>query len=107
MTTISTQMRAYRDALDRHGIPWADNSDDSGTGRGYHLHIERTVTLLDDERVSVIWGFQELPGCEPIGATCGWPTALELMYDPISHEPVAAHADDILREVFGIEEVAR
>lgn len=35
MTEISAVMRAYRDALDRHRIPWADDTYDTERVGGY------------------------------------------------------------------------
>lgn len=73
MTEISAVMRAYRDALDRHRIPWADDTYDTERVGGYRLRVERTETILDEHRVSVIWGYQCLPGREPTGVTIGYP----------------------------------
>ena len=111
-------MRAYRDALDRHRIPWADDTYDTERVGGYRLRIECTVTVLDEHRVSVIWGYQCLPGREPddsagdgeetemrvraVGITYGYPDYLEVMYDPISADPFVAAPGDILAEVFGV-----
>ena len=103
----SEQMRAYRDALDRHGIPWADDTTDTGNVGGYRMRIERTKTELDGETVSVIWGWQEVRGDRRRGATIGWPCFLELWYEPLNPEPVGATVADILREVFGVREVSR
>lgn len=118
MTEISAVMRAYRDALDRHRIPWADDTYDTGLVGGYRMRIERTKTILDDHEVSVIWGYQCLPVDEPddsadgdeetgtwvwtSGITCGYPDYLEVMYDPISADPFVAAPGDILAEVFGV-----
>lgn len=100
-------MRAYRDALDRHGIPWADDTTDTEFAGGYRMRIERTKTELDGETVSVIWGWQEVRGDRRRGATIGWPCFLELFYEPLHSEPVAATVADILREVFGVKEGPR
>ena len=118
MTEISAVMRAYRDALDRHQIPWADDTYDTGPVGGYRMRIERTKTILDDHEVSVIWGYQRLPVDEPddsadgdeetgtwvwtAGITYGYPDYLEVMYDPISADPFVAAPGDILAEVFGV-----
>lgn len=118
MTEISAVMRAYRDALDRHRIPWADDTYDMQMVGGYRLRVERTVTVLDDHGVSVIWGYQCLPADEPgdsaddgeetgvkvrtVGITDGYPDYLEVMYDPISADPFVAAPGDILAEVFGV-----
>ena len=118
LTEISAVMRAYRDALDRHRIPWADDTYDTERVGGYRLRIERTATVLDEHRVSVIWGYQCLPGREPddsagdgeetemrvraVGITYGYPDYLEVMYDPISADPFVAAPGDILAEVFGV-----
>lgn len=109
-------MRAYRDALDRHRIPWADDTLMTG---GYQLRVERTKTILDEHEVSVIWGYQCLPMDEPddsaddgegtevkvrtVGITYGYPDYLEVMYDPISADPFVAAPGDILAEVFGVK----
>lgn len=107
MTEISAVMRAYRDALDRHRIPWADDTYDTERVGGYRLRIERTATFLDDERVDVIWGYQLLPGREPTGVTIGYPDFLEVQYGPISTEPFAGTPGDILAEVFGVRGESR
>ena len=103
----SEQMRAYRDALDRHGIPWADDTTDTGEVGGFRMRIERTATELDGERVSVIWGWQQGPDGRRRGATIGWPAYLEVWYRPVHAEPLAATLDDIMREVFGVREGSR
>ena len=95
-------MRAYRDALDRHRIPWADDTQDTERVGGYRLRIERTVTVLDEHRVSVIWGYQLLPGREPTGVSIGYPDYLEVQYDPVSSEPFMATPGDILADIFGV-----
>lgn len=118
MTEISAVMRAYRDALDRHRIPWADDTYDTVPVGGYRTRIERTKTILDEHEVSVIWGYQCLPVDEPddsagdgeetemkvrtVGITYGYPDYLEVMYDPISADPFVAAPGDILAEVFGV-----
>ena len=118
MTEISAVMRAYRDALDRHQIPWADDTYDTERVGGYRMRIERTKTILDDHEVSVIWGYQCLPADEPddsvdggeetemkvrtVGITDGYPEYLEVMYDPISADPLVAAPGGILAEVFGV-----
>ena len=102
LTEISAVMRAYRDALDRHRIPWADDTCDTGPVGSYRMRIERTKTILDEHEVSVIWGYQCLPGREPTGVTIGYPGYLEVTYDPISPEPFVAAPGDILAEVFGV-----
>ena len=107
MSEISEPMRRYRDMLDRHRIPWADDTQDTAMGGGYRLHIERTRTELDGETVSVIWGYQEVPGHERIGTTYGWPESLELWYRPVNPDPVIASPEDIMSEAFGIREGAR
>lgn len=123
MTEISAVMRAYRDALDRHRIPWADDTYDTERVGGCRLRIERTVTVLDEHRVSVIWGYQCLPVDEPddsagdgeetevkvrtVGITVGYPDYLEVMYDPISADPFVAAPGDILAEVFGVRGESR
>lgn len=107
MTEISAVMRAYRDALDRHRIPWADDTYDTGPVDGYRMRIERTKTILDDERVSVIWGYQCLPGREPTGVTIGYPGYLEVQYDPVSTEPFAGTPGDILADIFGVRGESR
>lgn len=123
MTEISAVMRAYRDALDRHRIPRADDTYDTQRVGGYRLRIERTVTVLDEHRVSVIWGYQCLPVDEPddsagdgeesevkvltVGITDGYPDYLEVMYDPISADPFVAAPRDILAEVFGVRGESR
>lgn len=123
LTEISAVMRAYRDALDRHRIPWADDTYDTQRVGGYRLRIERTVTVLDEHRVSVIWGYQSLPADEPddsvdggeetemkvrtVGITYGYPEYLEVMYDPISADPFVAAPGDILAEVFGVRGESR
>lgn len=116
-------MRAYRDALDRHRIPWADDTYDTGPVGGYRMRIERTKTILDEREVSVIWGYQCLPALEldysagdgeatemkvrTAGITYGYPDYLEVMYDPISAEPFVAAPGDILAEVFGVRGESR
>lgn len=122
MTEISAVMRAYRDALDRHQIPWADDTYDTGPVGRYRMRIERTKTVLDEHTVSVIWGYQCLPADEPdysadgealerkvrtAGITYGYPDYLEVMYDPISPEPFAGTPGDILAEVFGVRGESR
>lgn len=107
MTEISAVMRAYRDALDRHQIPWADDTYDTQMVGGCRLRIERTVTVLDGHRVSVIWGYQCLPGREPVGVTIGYPNYLEVTYDPISPEPFVASPGDILADIFGVRGESR
>lgn len=123
MTEISAVMRAYRDALDRHRIPWADDTYDTWPVGGYRTRIERTKTILDEHEVSVIWGYQCLPADEPddsaddgeetepkvltAGITYGYPDYLEVMYDPISADPFVAAPGDILAEVFGVRGESR
>lgn len=122
MAEISAVMRAYRDALDRHRIPWADDTQDTGSVGGYRMRIERTKTVLDEHTVSVIWGYQCLPVDEPdysadgealerkvrtAGITYGYPDYLEVMYDPISPEPFTGTPGDILAEVFGVRGESR
>lgn len=122
MAEISAVMRAYRDALDRHQIPWADDTYDTGPVGRYRMRIERTKTVLDDHTVSVIWGYQCLPADEldysadgealerkvrTAGITYGYPDYLEVMYDPISPEPFTGTPDDILAEVFGVRGESR
>lgn len=122
MTEISAVMRAYRDALDRHRIPWADDTYDTGPVGRYRMRIERTKTVLDDHTVSVIWGYQCLPADEldysadgealerkvrTAGITYGYPEYLEVMYDPISADPFVAAPGDILAEVFGVRGESR
>lgn len=123
MTEISAVMRAYRDALDRHRIPWADDTQDTGSVGGYRMRIERTKTILDEHEVSVIWGYQCLPADEPddsaadgeetevkvrtAGITYGYPDYLEVMYDPISPEPFTGTPGAILAEVFGVRGESR
>lgn len=123
MTEISAVMRAYRDALDRHRIPWADDTIDTGPVGRYRMRIERTKTILDEHEVSVIWGYQCLPALEPddsavdgeetemkvrtVGITDGYPEYLEVMYDPISADPFVAAPGDILAEVFGVRGESR
>lgn len=116
-------MRAYRDALDRHRIPWADDTYDTGPVGRYRMRIERTKTILDEHEVSVIWGYQCLLALEPddsavdgeetevkvrtVGITGGYPEYLEVMYDPISADPFVAAPGDILAEVFGVRGESR
>lgn len=116
-------MRAYRDALDRHRIPWADDTCDTERVGGYRMRIERTKTILDEHEVSVIWGYQSLPVDEPddsagegeetemkvrtVGITYGYPDYLEVRYDPISPEPFTGTPGDILAEVFGVRGESR
>lgn len=107
LTEISAVMRAYRDALDRHRIPWADDTYDTERVGGYRLRIERTVTVLDEHRVSVIWGYQCLPGRDPTGVTIGYPNYLEVAYDPITPEPFVASPGDILADIFGVRGESR
>lgn len=122
LTEISAVMRAYRDALDRHQIPWADDTYDTGPVGRYRMRIERTKTVLDDHTVSVIWGYQCLPADElnysadgealerkvrTAGITYGYPDYLEVMYDPISPEPFTGTPGDILAEVFGVRGESR
>lgn len=123
MTEISAVMRAYRDALDRHQIPWADDTYDTGPVGRYRMRIERTKTILDEREVSVIWGYQCLPVDEPddsagdgeetemkvrtVGLTVGYPDYLEVMYDPISTEPFVASPGDILADIFGVRGESR
>lgn len=122
MTEISAVMRAYRDALDRHRIPWADDTYDTGPVGRYRMRIERTKTVLDEHEVSVIWGYQCLPVDEldysadgealerkvrTAGITYGYPDYLEVMYDPISPEPFTGTPGDILAEVFGVRGESR
>lgn len=122
LTEISAVMRAYRDALDRHRIPWADDTYDTGPVGRYRMRIERTKTVLDDHTVSVIWGYQCLPADEldysadgealerkvrTAGITYGYPDYLEVMYDPISPEPFTGTPGDILAEVFGVRGESR
>lgn len=122
LAEISAVMRAYRDALDRHRIPWADDTQDTGSVGGYRMRIERTKTVLDEHTVSVIWGYQRLPVDEPdysadgealerkvrtAGITYGYPDYLEVMYDPISPEPFTGTPGDILAEVFGVRGESR
>lgn len=117
MTEISAVMRAYRDALDRHQIPWADDTYDTGPVGRYRMRIERTKTVLDGHTVSVIWGYQCLPVDEldysadgealerkvrTAGITYGYPDYLEVMYDPISADPFVAAPGDILADIFGV-----
>lgn len=117
MAEISAVMRAYRDALDRHRIPWADDTYDTGPVGRYRMRIERTKTVLDDHTVSVIWGYQCLPADEldysadgealerkvrTAGITYGYPDYLEVMYDPISPEPFTGTPGDILADIFGV-----
>lgn len=122
MTEISAVMRAYRDALDRHRIPWADDTYDTGSVGRYRMRIERTKTILDEHEVSVIWGYQCLPVDElnysadgearkrkvrTAGITYGYPDYLEVMYDPISADSFVAAPGDILAEVFGVRGESR
>lgn len=123
MTEISAVMRAYRDALDRHRIPWADDTYDTWPVGRYRMRIERTKTILDEHEVSVIWGYQCLPAFEPgdsagdgeetemkvrvAGLTVGYPDYLEVMYDPISPEPFVASPGDILADIFGVRGESR
>lgn len=122
MAEISAVMRAYRDALDRHQIPWADDTYDTGPVGRYRMRIERTKTVLDEHTVSVIWGYQCLPADEldysadgealerkvrTAGITFGYPDYLEVMYDPISPEPFTGTPGDILAEVFGVRDESR
>lgn len=107
MTEISAVMRAYRDALDRHRIPWADDTYDTQRVGGYRMRIERTKTILDDHEVSVIWGYQCLPEREPTGVTTGYPNYLEVQYDPVSTEPFMATPGDILADIFGVRDESR
>ena len=123
MTEISAVMRAYRDALDRHQIPWADDTYDTERVGGYRMRIERTKTILDEHEVSVIWGYQCLPADESddsaddgeetemkvwtVGITAGYPDYLEVMYDPISADQFVAAPGDILAEVFGVRGESR
>ena len=123
MTEISAVMRAYRDALDRHQIPWADDTYDTGLVCGRRTRIERTKTILDEHEVSVIWGYQCLPVDEPddsavdgeetevkvrtVGITDGYPEYLEVLYDPISADTFVAAPGDILAEVFGVRGESR
>lgn len=123
MNEISAVMRAYRDALDRHGIPWADDTYDTGLVGGRRTRIERTKTILDEREVSVIWGYQCLPVDEPddsvgegeetemkvwtVGITAGYPDYLEVMYDPICADPFVAAPGDILAGVFGVRGESR
>lgn len=122
LAEISAVMRAYRDALDRHQIPWADDTYDTERVGGYRLRVERTETILDEHRVSVIWGYQCLPADEldysadgealerkvrTAGITYGYPDYLEVMYDPISPEPFTGTPGDILAEVFGVRGESR
>lgn len=122
LTEISAVMRAYRDALDRHQIPWADDTYDTGPVGRYRMRIERTKTVLDENTVSVIWGYQCLPVDEldysadgealerkvrTAGITYGYPDYLEVMYDPVSAEPFVAAPGDILAEVFGVRGESR
>ena len=116
-------MRAYRDALDRHQIPWADDTYDTGPVGRYRMRIERTKTILDEHEVSVIWGYQCLPADESgdsaseggetevkvrtVGITDGYPEYLEVIYDPISADPFVAAPGDILAEVFGVRGESR
>lgn len=123
MTEISAVMRAYRDALDRHQIPWADDTYDTGPVGCHRMRIERTKTILDEHEVSVIWGYQCLPALEPddsaddgeetemkvrtVGITDGYPDYLEVMYDPISADSFVAAPGDILAGVFGVRGESR
>lgn len=107
MTEISAVMRAYRDALDRHQIPWADDTYDTERVGGYRLRVERTETILDEHRVSVAWGYQCLPGREPTGVTIGYPNYLEVQYEPINTEPFMATPGDILTDIFGVRGESR
>lgn len=122
MTEISAVMRAYRDALDRHRIPWADDTYDTGPVGGYRMRIERTKTVLDGHEVSVIWGYQCLPVDElsysadgearerkvrTAGITYGYPDYLEVVYDPISPEPFTGTPGDILADIFGVRGESR
>lgn len=100
-------MRAYRDALDRHQIPWADDTYDTERVGGYRLRVERTETILDEHRVGVIWGYQCLPKREPTGVTIGYPNYLEVQYEPISTEPFMATPGDILADIFGVRGESR
>ena len=65
MTEISAVMRAYRDALDRHRIPWADDTYDTERVGGYRFRVERTETILDEHRVSVAWATSSFRGASP------------------------------------------
>lgn len=107
LTEISAVMRAYRDSLDRHQIPWADDTYDTERVGGYRLRVERTETILDEHSVSVIWGYQCLPGREPTGVTIGYPNYLEVQYEPISTEPFMATPGDILADIFGVRGESR
>ena len=98
MTEISAVMRAYRDALDRHRIPWADDTYDTERVGGYRFRVERTETILDEHRVSVAWGYQLLPGREPTGVTIGYPGYLEAF---------VASPGDILADIFGVRGESR
>lgn len=102
LSEISAVMRAYREALDRHRIPWADDTYDTERIGGYRLRIERTVTVLDEHRVSAVWGFQCLPGREAAGVTLGYPDYLEVLYEPLGSEPFVATPGDILADIFGV-----
>ena len=122
MAEISAVMRAYRDALDRHQIPWADDTYDTGSVGRYRMRIERTKTVLDEHEVSVIWGYQCLLVDEldysadgeetevkarTVGITYGYPDYLEVMYDPISADSFVAAPGDIIAEVFGVRGESR
>lgn len=107
MTEISAVMRAYRDALDRHRIPWADDTYDTERVGGYRFRVERTETILDEHRVSVAWGYQLLPGREAMGVTIAYPGYLEVTYEPISPEPFVALPGDILADIFGVRGESR
>jgi hypothetical protein len=122
LTEISAVMRAYRDALDRHGIPWADDTYDTERVGGCRMRIERTKTVLDGHEVSVIWGYQCLPVDElnysadgearerkvrTAGITYGYPDYLEVMYDPVSADPFVASPGDILADIFGVRGESR
>lgn len=93
LTEISAVMRAYRDALDRHQIPWADDTYDTERVGGYRLRV--------------IWGYQCLPEREPTGVTIGYPNYLEVQYDPVSSEPFMATPGDILADIFDVRGESR
>ena len=107
MTEISAVMRAYRDALDRHRIPWVDYTYDTERVCGFRLIVERSETIRDEHRVSVAWGYQCLPEREPTGVTIGYPNYLEVQYDPVSTEPFMATPGDILADIFGVRGESR
>lgn len=41
-------------------------------------------------------------GAQPTGVTIGYPSYLEVQYDPVSTEPLMATPGDILVDIFGV-----